>query len=80
MHPLMPAAFEEHDQVDDEEQDDGDFEHEHVAVVAVGLEELVEVVEGFEFFVGGFVPVADGCKGFRRVYTARRLSKRPTRT
>lgn len=53
------AAAEEHDEVDDEKEDDGGFEDEHVAVVAVALEELVELVEGFEFFVVGALPVGE---------------------
>ena len=49
----------EHDQVDDEQQDDGDFQDQHEAVVAVALEELVEVVEGLELVVDGVVPVGE---------------------
>lgn len=56
---LVGAGFEEHEEVDDEEEDDGRFEDEHPAIVAVGLEELVEFVEGLEFFVDGFLPVGE---------------------
>ena len=64
---LLPAAgtsllFEshnQHDEVDDEEQDDGDFEQEHPAVIVILLEKLVHVVEGLEFFVDGAVPVGE---------------------
>ena len=35
------------------------FQREHPAVVAVGSEDLVEVVEGFELFVDRAMPVAE---------------------
>jgi len=59
MPRVSAGAADEEDDVDDEEEAHGDFEDEEVAVEAVGLEELVEVVEGFEFFVDGFVPFGE---------------------
>ena len=50
---------EEHDQVDDEEEDDGGFEDEHPAVGLVVLEELVKVIESADFFVDEAMPFAE---------------------
>src|SRR5688500_14089388 len=50
---------EDEDEVDDEEEDDGGFEDEHPAVGLVVLEELVEVVEGADFFVNESMPFAE---------------------
>src|SRR5687768_18702 len=57
----MPAAHAhaEDDQVDDEQEDDRRFEDQHPAVVLLGPEELVEVVEGLELFVDRVVPVGE---------------------
>src|ERR1700722_9042550 len=55
----MLQAREEDDEVYDEEQDDGAFQDEHPARVLVLLEELVEVVQSFEFAVDGAVPIAE---------------------
>lgn len=48
-----------HNQIDDEEQDNGRFEDEHPAVGLVVVEKLVEVVERFDFFVDVFMPFGE---------------------
>src|SRR5690348_8404687 len=54
----MLQSHEEKNQINDEQQDNRSLQHQHPAVGLVVLEQLVEVVEGFEFDVDGPVPVA----------------------
>src|SRR5437870_13896627 len=48
---------EQHHQVDDEQQHDGDFEGEHPAIHLVLLMQAVEVVHRAQLLVDGAVPV-----------------------
>jgi len=51
-------AGEEHHDIDDEEDDDGDLECEHPAVGLVVLQHFVEFADGAELVIDGAVPVA----------------------
>ncbi len=53
------SADHEEDQIDDKQQDHCHLQREHPAIAAIGLEDQVQVVEGFELFVDGAVPVAE---------------------
>ena len=53
----MMGVENEDVEVDDEEEDDGDFKGEHPTVVAVLGKKLIEIVEGAEFGVDGAMPV-----------------------
>src|SRR5436305_7410554 len=53
-----PSQTKDQDhQVDDEQQHDRQLQHQHRAVVLIGAEDLVEVVQGLELVVDRAVPV-----------------------
>ena len=49
-HPLFQSHDQDH-QVDDEQQHDGQFQHQHPAVGLVVMQELVEVIQRAELVV-----------------------------